>query len=420
MEQPQHIVIVGAGECGAHTAIGLRSNGYQGSLTLVGDEVDAPYERPPLSKRMLTDEMPTGVATVLTAERAAELSIDMPLGIGVVSVNRQQRFVALQSGTTLPYDRLVLTTGASARVLAIPGGDLATTLRTRSDCERIRKAIESYDLPQPIRVLIIGGGFIGLEVAASCSARGAAVTVLEVAPRVMGRAVPEAVAGEVERSHRQHDVDVRCHVGVDGLTRDDGGSITALLSEGTRLTADFVIAGVGAVPNTQLAAGAGLAIDNGIAVDAKLRTDDPNIFAAGDCCSFPHPLFHDRRIRVEAWRNALDQASVVARNLLGANETYCAVPWFWSDQFDFSIQVAGWPPCASQEIVRTRTDGYELRFGLDEEGRLVSAAGVAIGNTIAKDIRLAEMLIAKRCTPTQAQLADASISLKSLLSLISA
>ena len=200
---------------------------------------------------------------------------------------------------------------------------------------------------------------------------------------------------------------------VDQRRPDVGFSI--VLGDGRRLPADVVIAGVGAIPNTELAADCGLAVDNGIVVDEHLRTADADILAAGDCCSFPHPLFGSGNIRLEAWRNAHDQAVVAARNLLGGDEVYRAVPWFWSDQYDLGLQITGLPHLASTEVVRHRADGVEIRFGLDVEGRLVSATGLAPGTSIARDIRVAEMLIANRAVVPPERLADASVTLKSLV-----
>jgi 3-phenylpropionate/trans-cinnamate dioxygenase ferredoxin reductase subunit len=181
------------------------------------------------------------------------------------------------------------------------------------------------------------------------------------------------------------------------------------------LAFDTVVAGVGAVPETGLAEKAGLAIDNGVRVDDRLTTSDPDIFAAGDCCSFPHPLYGGHRIRLEAWRNAQDQGRAVARNMLGDERPFAAVPWFWSDQFDLTLQIAGLPDAAAQEVVRDRPDGVTIRFGLGDDGRLLSAAAIGTGNAVAKDIRLAEMLIARRAVPDSATLADPAVPLKSLL-----
>ncbi len=404
------IVIVGAGECGARVAQALRERGWEGAITLVGDEHDLPYERPPLSKQALTDAIEPAPTTICAAERFADLGIDVVVGTTVEAIDREAREIGLGDGRRVGYEHLVLATGARARTLdAIDGGDAAITLRTRSDASRLRQV-----LTPGTRLVVIGGGFIGLEVASSARQRGCEVAVVEMAPQVMGRVVPGEVAAMMAARHVAEGVDLRCGVGVASIT-DEGDCTRVHLSDGTTIDGDVVVAGVGAVPNTDLAARAGLTIDNGIAVDEHLQTADPAIFAAGDCCSFPHPLFGGRRIRLEAWRNAHDQANHVAAQITGASEPYQVVPWFWSDQFDLGLQIAGLPDAASSTIVRVRADGTELRFGLDGSERLVAACGVAAGTAIAKDIRLAEMLIAKRATPDPTALADPSVNLKSLL-----
>ena len=404
------IVIVGAGECGARVAQALRERGWQGTVTLVGDEHDLPYERPPLSKQALTDVIEPAPTTICSGARFADLGIDVVVGTMVEAIDRDAREIVLADGRRIGYEHLVLATGARARTLdSLDGGDSAITLRTRADASRLRGL-----LTPGTRLIVIGGGFIGLEVASSARQRGCEVTVVELAPQVMGRVVPGELAALIAARHTAEGVDLRCGVGVANVIQD-GDCTHVRLSDGSTIDGDVVVAGVGAVPNTELAARAGLTIANGIAADAHLQTSDPAIFAAGDCCSFPHPLFGGRRIRLEAWRNAHDQANHVAAQLTGTPEPYEVVPWFWSDQYDLGLQIAGLPDAASTTVVRVRPDGTELRFGLDPNARLVAACGVAAGTGIAKDIRLAEMLIAKRSAPDPEALADPSVNLKRLL-----
>lgn len=404
------VVIVGAGECGARVAQALRERGWEGAITLVGDEHDLPYERPPLSKQALTDAIEPDPTTICSGERFADLGIDVVLGAVVEAIDREAHEICLADGRRFGYDHLVLATGARARTLdGIDGGRAAITLRTRADASRLREL-----LTPGTRLVVIGGGFIGLEVASSARQRGCDVAVVEVAPQVMGRVVPGELAAMMAARHVTEGIDLRCGVGVAAIT-DRGAGVRVHLIDGATIDGDVVVAGVGAVPNIELAAKAGLTIDNGIAVDEHLQTSDPAISAAGDCCSFPHPLFGGRRIRLEAWRNAHDHANHVAAQLTGAPEPYEVVPWFWSDQYDLGLQIAGLPDAASTTIVRVRPDGTELHFGLDGGDRLIAACGVAAGTAIAKDIRLAEMLIAKRATPDPAALADPSVNLKSLL-----
>jgi 3-phenylpropionate/trans-cinnamate dioxygenase ferredoxin reductase subunit len=404
----ERVVIVGAGACGGRAAEALREAGHEGSITLVGDEVHPPYERPPLSKAAVTGTEPATPATLFGEGRLADLGVELMASVAAASIDRDGRTVVLADGRSLPYDRLLLATGARPRPLTVPGGDAALVLRTVSDAEAIRAG-----LARGGRVVIIGGGFIGLELASSARAWGCDVTVVELAPTLMGRVVPAALAATMATRHAQAGVVLRCGVGIERI--DGGGNeVRIVLTHGAAVEGDVVIAGVGALPNVELAERAGLAIDNGIAVDRHLRTSDPAVFAAGDCCSFPHPLYGDQRLRLEAWRNALDQADVVAGNVLGREVPYERVPWFWTDQYELSLHITGLPHTATTVVTRERADGVVLHFGLDDRGRLVAASGVAEGTAVAKDIRLAELLIAARLHPDRAALADPATTLKSL------
>jgi 3-phenylpropionate/trans-cinnamate dioxygenase ferredoxin reductase subunit len=403
------IVVVGAGECGARTALTMRDAGFDGAITVVGAETLAPYERPPLSKSALAGADEPSPTTVCSAERFAEQAIAFEAGAHAAELDRAARAVVLADGRRLPYDKLVLATGAHPRRLTCPGGESAVTLRTFADAVRLR-----HELRPGRRVAIIGGGFIGLEVAAAAIARGAAVTVVELAPRLMVRGVPEPLATIVTDRHRAAGVAVWCGVSVERIDVV-GIEHRVELSDGRVVAADVVIAGVGAQPTTELAGSAGLAIDNGIRVDEHLRTDDPDVLAAGDCCSFVHPLFGGRRLRLESWRNAHDHAAVAARNALGGEMPVTAVPWFWSDQYELGLQIAGLPDEAADEIVRHRADGVDVRFGLAADGRLVSVCGVGPGASIGRDVRLGEMLIAGAAHPDPAALADPAVNLKTLI-----
>ena len=406
------IVIVGGGECGGRAAFALREVGFAGPVTLVGAERHLPYERPPLSKEALASETVAPPKTIFAADAFAAAGIRHLAGVRAVAIDRRAKRVALSDGTVLAYARLLLATGALPRRRNLPGADdpRVMTLRTHDDAAAIAGALRPG-----ARLAVIGGGFIGLELAAAARRRGAAVTVVEALPRVLARAVPEAIAALVAARHRQAGVRILTGAGVAGFRPGDG-TIAVELSSGERLDADLVVIGIGAVPVTDLAAAAGLGLDNGIAVDATLRTSDPAIFAAGDCSSFPHPLYGGRRIRLESWRNALDQAALAARNLLGAEETVSAVPWFWSDQHDLTLQIAGLPDEGAATVRRDLGDGAFLLFHLAGDGRLVAASGIGPGNAISRDIRLAEMLIARAARPDPAALASPAVRLKALLS----
>lgn len=398
------MVIAGAGEAGARAATALREEGWDGPVTLVGGEVHPPYERPPLSKAALLAEAEPAATTVLDHDRATALGIDLILGTEVTAIDRTARAVALADGRTLPYSRLLLATGARPRRLTLPGHEQVLYLRRFDDALALRPLLRPG-----MRLAIIGGGFIGLELAAAAAARGCAVTVIEALPRILMRGVPAEIAAVIAERHRAAGVELRTGIGID---RIDGAVV---LAEGSRIVANAVIAGIGAVPETALAAAAGLAVDNGIAVDATLATADPDIFAAGDCAACAHPLYAGRRIRLEAWRNAQDQGALAARNMLGRGEAIAAVPWFWSDQYELTLQIAGLADEGRTVIARDLGDGARLLFHLAADGRLVAACGIGSLGKIAREIRLAEMLIAQRAAPDPDALASPTVRLKTLL-----
>jgi 3-phenylpropionate/trans-cinnamate dioxygenase ferredoxin reductase component len=401
----ERIVVVGAGDCGTRAALALRQSGFADSLTLVGDEAGDPYERPPLSKALLDDP---GTKAITSADELRASNIALAHG-AASRVDRVGQTVSLDDGTELAYDRLLIATGARARRPPVDGAEHVLTLRNAVDATRLRE-----QLRPGCRLLIVGGGFIGLEVAANAAVHGCSVTVLEFAHRLMSRVVPNRISDAVLARHRQAGVDIRFGIGVDRIEQH-GDAFEVRLIDGSSMTVDVVMAGVGAVPNTELAAAAGLTVDNGIAVDARLRTSDPNIYAAGDCCSFPHALYGGVRIRIEAWRNALDHADIAARNLLGEDAVYERVPWFWSDQYELGLQIAGLYAQSVYEVVRSSPDGHDIGFALDHDGRVVAASGIAEGTTIGRDISIAEMLIAARATPRPALLGDPSVPLRDLL-----
>jgi 3-phenylpropionate/trans-cinnamate dioxygenase ferredoxin reductase subunit len=320
------------------------------------------------------------------------------------------RSVVLGDGTRVAYGALLLSTGSRPRrLLLAEGARHCLYLRTHDDAGAI-----AARLRPDASVAIIGGGFIGLELAAAARKRGCAVTVIEALPRLLARAVPAEIAGVLAQKHRAHGIDIRCGASVAAVS-DIGEGIAIRLGDGSTVAADFCIVGIGAVPNAELAAEAGLATDNGVRVDEFLRTEDPAIFAAGDCCSFPLAIYGGRRVRLEAWRNAQEQGALAARNMLDANEPHMAIPWFWSDQYDLTLQIAGLPDEGAQTVRRDLGEGAFLLFHLAGDGRLVAASGVGRGNAVARDIRLAEMLIARHASPAAEKLAAADIGLKSLL-----
>ncbi|NTJ62563.1 FAD-dependent oxidoreductase [Agrobacterium rhizogenes] len=403
------IIIVGAGECGARAALSLRENGYRHAITLIGDEVHLPYERPPLSKQILLDATEPKLPAVLSDIALAEHAIRHIGGASADAIDTSGKHLLLSDGRALPYDKLLLATGAAPRRLPnAPVSGRVVYLRTIDDALALRSLVRA-----DMHMAVLGGGFIGLEVAASARGRGAKVTVIESQERILKRGVPEPIAETITALHRDNGVVVKCGVAVLGLEADEQ-RVDLSLSDGDTISADVLVVGIGAQPRTELAARAGIAIDNGIAVNAHLETSERDIYAAGDCCSFPHPLYGGRRLRLEAWRNAQDQGILAAANLMGAARSYLAVPYFWSDQFDYTLQIAGLVDEGRTVVRRDLGDGAFILFHLDDGQRLVAASGIGPGNKVAKDLKLSEMLIAQRVIPPIEVLAG-NANLKSLL-----
>ncbi|MGJ7041180.1 3-phenylpropionate/trans-cinnamate dioxygenase ferredoxin reductase subunit [Shinella sp. BE166] len=404
-----NFVIVGAGECGARAAFALRDKGFDGTITLIGSEAHLPYERPPLSKEALVTS--AGPKLVADAERYEKARIDVLTGRTVSEIDRAGKRIVLGDGSALAYDKLLLTTGARPRALpgAPYGGGRIVALRSHEDAAAIRA-----HLVDGSHIAVLGGGFIGLELAASARKLGATVTLVEGLPRVLTRGVPAEIAAIVAERHAVEGVEILCGAKIAGV-EDLPGEVCITLEDGRVVSANLLVVGIGALPNTELAEAAGLATDNGIAVDGRLRTADPDIFAAGDCTSYPLPLYGERRIRLESWRNAQEQGQLAAANMLGGSETHSAVPWFWSDQYDMTLQIAGLADGAVTTVRRDMGEGAFILFHLDAEGRLIAASGIGPGNAVARDIRLAEMLIAARIHPDPAELAAPETKLKKLL-----
>lgn len=406
--EPQRIVVVGAGECGTHAAMALRDRGFGGSITLIGRESVHAYERPPLSKGALAAEE-TELVHPWSPEQLAEAGIDLRLGVEVSGIDLAAGTVTTDAGE-VPWDRLLLALGSDVRRLEL---DDVTYLRTHEDAAALRELLRPEG-----HLLVIGAGFIGLEIAAGARERGMEVTVVEAGPRALGRIVPQEVAEQVVALHAEHGVALRTSTLVTDLRRE-GGRLRAVLSDGDEVVVDAVVAGVGAAPATALAAAAGLVVDDGIVVDEGLRTSDPRVFAAGDCASFPDAR-SGGRVRLESWRNAHDQAVTVAASMLGEEQAHAAVPWFWSDQYDQMLSVAGLPGTGERSVLRHRDDGVLLHLGLDAADRLVHAAAVGPGASVAKDIRVAEKLIAAAVPLDPEQLADPGVPLRSILKVATA
>ncbi|MGO4624302.1 NAD(P)/FAD-dependent oxidoreductase [Ensifer sp. 2YAB10] len=392
------MVIIGAGESGTRAAFALRESGFAGSVTLVGTEPHLPYERPPLSKPL---NGAVQMKPICGAEALEAAGIDYRQGVSASRLDADGRSVTLSNGRTLAYDKLLLATGARPRRLTCPGAERALDFRTYPDAAAIFSRTGTCK-----SVAIIGGGLIGMELAAVLRGKGITVSVIEMAPKPLGRAVPPRFAARLHARHQDEGVAFHLGQGISEITGD-----AVALADGAAVPADIVVAAIGVQPDIVLAEAAGLAVGNGILTDGYLSTSDPNIYASGDCAAVAQP--GGGHIRFESWRNARNQAEVAARNMAGGKEVFAAIPWFWTDQYDLGLQVAGLPHPDHQSVTR-QLDGGELEFYLDG-GRLVAAAGLGLGNGLAKDIKLAEMLIAAGISPDPEALADASVNLKALL-----
>jgi 3-phenylpropionate/trans-cinnamate dioxygenase ferredoxin reductase subunit len=403
------MVIAGAGEAGARASVTLREQGWSGPITLIGEEDLPPYERPPLSKTALVGAGDPLPKVILDGARLREFDIAHLSGCSVVAIDRKVSEIICGDGRRIPYHRLLIALGGRPRRLQVPAPEDILYLRTFSDALALRSRLQPAS-----RLVIVGGGYLGLEIAAAAIERGCTVTVVELAPRILNRDVPEPIAETVAARHRTAGVTFRLGATVGRIEPATGGQV-AILASGEEIPCDCVIAGVGAIPETRLAAESGLAVENGIKADEYLRTSDPNIFAAGDCCSFPHILYDGRRIRLEAWRNAQDQGSAAAENMLGAEKAYSSVPSFWSDQYEQTLQIVGLPNAGDTTLHRRVNGVGDLYFHLAADGRLVAASGIGPTGKIARDIRLAEMLIERRARPDPSALTSPDVRLKSLL-----
>lgn len=331
----QRALIVGAGHAGAQLAASLRQEGWTGEIVLIGEESALPYQRPPLSKGYLAGKSTLDELAIRSAKFYTEQGIQL-LNAKVEAIDRSAGHLVLSTGDALPYDKLALCTGARPRRLSIPGANLVGVyyLRTAADVEMIREATSPG-----CRAVIIGGGYIGLETAASLRALGLEVTVLEATERVLERVTAPAVSAFFDRIHREEGVNIRTGALVEALS-GDGRVREVFLSSGESIPTDLVIVGIGVEPNTELAAAAGLVVDNGVVIDDQTRTSDPDIVAAGDCASHDMARY-GRRIRLESVPSAGEQAKVAAATVCGKSKMIAALPWFWSDQYDLKLQIAG-------------------------------------------------------------------------------
>lgn len=394
------ITIVGSGDCGTRAAFSLRENDYKGIINLINNENGLPYERPPLSKQ---NGDVVKINSIMSPEEYEKHSINLISNTRVLKINRESKFVSLSNGIDLYYDKLLISTGAYARPLQQDKFNHCLYLRSKNDAELI-----FAKLPLTKKAVIIGAGLIGLEMAALLRNKNIEVSVLQDSDRILERAVPEKLAEIIAEKHKSEGVKFFYNAQIENIEKN---CITLATKE--KIQADLIISAIGAVAKTDLAIEANLPCANGIIVNGQLRTDDPYIYAAGDCAICKHPRYGS--IRFETWRNAVDQGEFVAKSILGSNEEFNKLPWFWSDQYELSLQVVGVPSLAETTVKRSIKKNARVLFHLSSKGQLVAASGLGPGNSVAKTIRLAELLIEKNKQPLIEELEDENFNLKKLL-----
>lgn len=399
------IVVIGAGQAGVQAAESLRDAGWAGPVTLVGDESPLPYQRPPLSKEYLLGKASADSVTLRGEAFYADRGITLLTGCRAAKPAPERRVVALDDGRELPYEHLVLATGTRPRPLPVPGAELegVLSLRTLADAQELQGRLR-----QARHVVIVGAGFIGLEVAAACRALGVQAVVIEAAGLVMGRAVTPDTSAFFADRHRRDGTPILLGCGVAELLGQDGRVVAVRTSDGVTLAADVVVMGVGVVPNAELAEAAGLATDNGIVVDTYLRTTDPHISAIGDCAAFPDART-GLRVRLESVQNAADQARCLAARLTGTPRPYGAVPWFWSYQGDLRLQIAGLSAGHDGSIVRRGRDSSAFSVFCFRGDTLVAVESV---NSPA-DHMAARRLLSAGLSPRPEEVADPDFTLRS-------
>lgn len=407
----ESVVIVGAGQSGGRTAALLRQEGFEGDICLIGAEPHAPYERPPLSKAVLKGEKDASHCFLYDAAFYDDNRITLKTGTRVEAIDTTAGTVNLSDGSVLPYGALVLATGGVVKRLSLPGADLKGihVVRTLEDSAEL-----GADLTPGARVAVIGGGFIGLETAASARQMGCDVTVLEGAPRILGRSVPQEVADAVARLHTDNGVKIDLNVRIAGFEGKDGKVTAIRFQDGSEMPCDVVVIGIGIAPGVDLAEAAGIPCEDGILVDEFGATRVAGVYATGDCARAVNPHYGEA-IRLESWQNADMQARAVARSICGKPEAYAPVPWLWSDQYDWTLQTAGLPGKCDTVVTRGSYEDGAVIFFTFEEGTLTGVAGFGQVSAIAKDVKVAQMMMERGVNPDPGLLADTAMPLRKIM-----
>ena len=397
------MVIIGAGHAAGQAAASLRQEKYTGPITIIGDEAHLPYQRPPLSKAYLSGSQEVDRVYLRAEKFYQEKEIDLKLSTRATAIDPDAKAVELEDGSKIDYDKLLISTGSRPRLLNIPGSDLGGIhyLRTIDDVDGIRA-----DMHEGANLVIVGGGYIGLEVAAVGVEQGLNVHVLEMEDRILQRVTTPTMSKYYDELHRGRGVQIHTNTGVTGFSGD--AKVQKVMCGDTEFAADMVIVGIGIVPNIELAEAAGIICDNGIVVDDHCQTSNPDIYAAGDCTNHPNALL-DRRLRLESVPNAMDQARTSASNMLGGDKSYAAIPWFWSDQYELKLQMVGFSADGNREVMRGDMASNQFAVFYLKDNTVVAADTV----NSPKEFMLCKQLVGKEADT--AVLADSTSDLKSLL-----
>ncbi|WP_419715364.1 NAD(P)/FAD-dependent oxidoreductase [Henriciella marina] len=406
MSTAKNIVVIGGGQAGAQAVQSLRQFGYEGAITLVGDEAALPYQRPPLSKAYMKGELAEDRLYFKPAAWYEDNKVETLLSQRVKKIDRANRQVLLQHGGHLDYDAVIIATGSRPRPLPVEGADLENVfeLRGLSDVEHIQPKMISGQ-----KLVIVGAGYIGLEAAAVARQLGLEVTVLEMEQRALARVTSPVISSFYEALHMEHGVDVRCGARLGSLKGKDGKLTHAVLASGEEIEADMVLAGIGIIPNVELAEDAGLPCKNGIIVDEDARTSDPRIFAAGDCTV--RPLAHYARTgRLESVHNAIEQGKLAAAAIMGKPRPALDCPWFWSDQYNIKLQIAGLSQGYDEIVVRGDVEAKKFAAFYKKNGRLIAVDAI----NSPPEFIASKRLIMSGASVASETLADTSISMKEI------
>tara|TARA_B100001057_G_scaffold117700_1_gene116276 strand:+ start:889 stop:2094 length:1206 start_codon:yes stop_codon:yes gene_type:complete len=397
------MVIIGAGHAAGQAAASLRQEKYTGPITIIGDEEHVPYQRPPLSKAYLSGAQEVDRVYLRPEKFYQDKDIELKLATRATAIDADAKTVELEDGTKIEYEKLLISTGSRPRMLSIPGSDLGGIhyLRTIDDVNGIRA-----EMREGANLVIVGGGYIGLEVAAVGIEQGLNVHVLEMEDRILQRVTTPTMSNYYDELHRGRGVIIHTNTAVTGFGGD--GKVQKVLCGDREFAADMVIVGIGIVPNVELAEAAGLSCDNGILVDDHCQTSNPDIYAAGDCTNHPNTLL-DRRLRLESVPNAMDQARTSVSNMLGGDKSYAAIPWFWSDQYELKLQMVGFSADGNREVLRGDMASNQFAVIYLKDNTVVAADAV----NSPKDFMLCKQLVGKEADA--AVLGDSASDLKSLL-----